>query len=52
MGLLSEKEIDEIISKATSRWVKETIKAGGNAVVPPLVLNIFNAINNYESLIK
>ena len=48
MGLLSEKEIDTIISKATSRWVKETIKAGGNAVVPPLVTNIFNTINKYD----
>ena len=48
MGLLSEEEIDTIISKATSKWVKETIKAGGNAVVPPLVLNIFNAINKYD----
>jgi DNA (cytosine-5)-methyltransferase 1 len=48
MGLLSEKEIDEILSKATSRWVKETIKAGGNAVVPPLVLNIFQAISMYH----
>ena len=48
MGLLSEEEIDSILSKATSKWVKETIKAGGNAVVPPLVVNIFNSINAYE----
>jgi len=47
MGLLSEEEIDSILSKATSKWVKETIKAGGNAVVPPLVVNIFNSIKNY-----
>lgn len=51
LGHLSEKEIDKIISEAVSQWRKETIKAGGNAVVPQVVLQIFKAIERYESLI-
>ena len=49
MGILSEKEIDKIISSAISRLRKEAIKAGGNAVVVPLVHQIFKAIQEYEN---
>ena len=38
----------ETISK--SKWRNESIKAGGNAVVPPLVYQIFKAIEKYEYL--
>ena len=31
-----------------SKWKKETIKAYGNAIVPQVALQIFNAINEYE----
>lgn len=31
------------------RWRRESIKAYGNAVVPQVVLQIFQTINNYES---
>jgi len=34
------------------KWRKETIKAYGNAVVPQVVLQIFNAINQIEKTIK
>ncbi|MFC0183333.1 hypothetical protein ACFFJX_12520 [Pseudarcicella hirudinis] len=50
MGNLSEKEIDKIISKALTEWRQETIKAGGNAVVPQVVLQIFKAIEKYQLL--
>lgn len=30
------------------KWRNETIKAGGNAIVPQMALNIFKAINTYE----
>lgn len=50
MGLLSEKEIDKIISKAATKVRAEAIKAGGNAVVAPLVHQIFKAIQEYENL--
>jgi DNA (cytosine-5)-methyltransferase 1 len=33
-----------------SKWRNESIKAGGNAVVPKLVYQIFKAINEYENL--
>jgi len=48
MGIISEEEIDKILSTAYNQWRNETIKAGGNAVVPPLVLQIFKAIELYE----
>ena len=48
MGYLSEKEIDKIISKAATEWRNESIKAGGNAIVPQVVYQIFKAINKYE----
>jgi len=44
MGHLSEKEIDQIISKATTQWSNETIKAGGNAIVHQVAVNIFKSI--------
>ena len=50
MGNISEEEIDEIISRATNEWTRETIKAAGNAVVPPLVVEIFKAIDQYSKL--
>lgn len=49
MGHLSEEEIDAIFSQANSRWRKETIKAGGNAVVPQVVYQIFRAIEQMQS---
>jgi DNA (cytosine-5)-methyltransferase 1 len=49
MGNLSEKEIDKIISKAVTSWTNESIKAGGNAIVPQVVYQIFKAIEQYES---
>jgi len=50
MGNISEKEIDQIISQAANRWRNETIKAGGNAVVPQVVFQIYQAIEKYEKL--
>ncbi len=50
MGYLSEKEIDKIISKAHAEWTKESIKAAGNAIVPQVALQIFQSIQQYESL--
>ena len=35
-----------------SKWRNESIKAGGNAVVPNLVVQIFRAIEQYESNAK
>lgn len=32
-------------------WCRESIKAYGNAVVPLVPLQIFNAINDFEKLI-
>lgn len=50
MGVISEKEIDKIISEAVNKWQAETIKAGGNAVVPQEVYQIFKAIEQYDKL--
>ena len=47
-GLLSEKEINKIISKAVTKLRTESIKAGGNSVVVPLVFQIFKAIEQWE----
>jgi DNA (cytosine-5)-methyltransferase 1 len=33
-----------------SKWRNESIKAGGNAIVPQVVYQIFKAINEYENL--
>jgi len=52
MGLLSEKEIDTILSKAASKWRKETIKAAGNAIVPQVMLQLFKTIDQYEKLLN
>lgn len=52
MGLISEKEIDKILSTAYSQWRKETIKAGGNAIVLQVIYQIFKAIQEYEKLNK
>ena len=52
LGIISEKEINKIISAATSQWRKETIKAGGNAIVPQVVLQIYKAIEQYERSIQ
>jgi len=48
MGHLSEKEIDQILSKAATKWREATIMAAGNAVVPQVVLQIFKAIDEFE----
>jgi DNA (cytosine-5)-methyltransferase 1 len=48
-GLLSEEEIDTIISKAVAKLRKEAIKAAGNAVVPQVVYQIFKAIEYAEN---
>jgi DNA (cytosine-5)-methyltransferase 1 len=34
------------------KWRTESIKAGGNAIVPQMAYQIFKAINEYEKLIK
>jgi DNA (cytosine-5)-methyltransferase 1 len=49
-GIIEEKEIHSIMAKAAKAWASETIKAYGNAVVPQLVLRIFETINKYEKL--
>jgi len=33
-----------------SKWRSESIKAGGNAIVPQVALQIFKAINEYETI--
>jgi len=48
VGHLSEKEIDKIISEAYIAWRTETIKAGGNAIVPQVIHQIFKTIQLYE----
>lgn len=37
-------------AKAYNRWQKQAIKAYGNAIVPQVVLQIFETINEYEAL--
>lgn len=46
-GVLTEKEIDGIVSKTISRFNKESIKSFGNAIVPQVAERIFMAINEY-----
>ena len=41
---------DRLDAITFSKWRQESIKAYGNAVVPPLVLEIFKAIEVYENL--
>lgn len=52
MGVISEEEIDKILSKAYKEWRNETIKAGGNAIVPHVAFQIFKAIELYELNLK
>jgi DNA (cytosine-5)-methyltransferase 1 len=33
-----------------SKWRQESIKAGGNAIVPQVVLQIFRTIEEYEKM--
>lgn len=49
MGYLSEEEIDKILSAAYTEWRNETIKAGGNAIVPQVFLQICKAIESFEN---
>lgn len=49
-GLLTEKEVDQIIQKSLNKWNNETIAAGGDAIVPQVALQIFKAINEYGKL--
>lgn len=49
-GLLTEKEIDQIIQKSLNKWNNETIAAGGDAVVNQVVYHIFKAIEQYNNL--
>ena len=41
---------DRLDSITFSKWRKESIKAGGNAIVPQVVYQIFKAIEQYETL--
>ena len=50
MGLLSKKEIDKIIFKATTDFSNESIKAYGNAIVPQVAFEIFKVINRMIKL--
>lgn len=52
MGLLSEKEIDEIFSKANTKLREEGVKASGNAIVPQVNYQIIRAIVEIENSIK
>jgi DNA (cytosine-5)-methyltransferase 1 len=48
MGALSEKEIHKIISESVSYHRKESIKAGGNAIVPQVAEQIIQSILDFE----
>ena len=41
---------DRLDSITFSKWRKESIKAGGNAIVPQVVYQIFKAIEQYEHI--
>jgi len=41
---------DRLDSITFSKWRKESIKAGGNAIVPQVALQIFKSIQEYENL--
>lgn len=49
-GILTEKDVEQIISATISKVRKESIKGYGNAVVPQLVYSIFQAIATYSIL--
>lgn len=46
-GLLTEKEVNQIIQKSINKWNNETIAAGGDAIVPAVSLQIFKAIEQF-----
>jgi DNA-cytosine methyltransferase len=48
-GLLTEKEVDQIIQKSLNKWNNETIAAGGDAVVVQVVFQIFKAIDQFNN---
>ncbi len=48
-GILSEEEIDEIFSKSYRRLGTESIKAGGNAIVPQVAYQLFKGIVEVEN---
>lgn len=50
LGNLSEKEINQIFSKADISFRKEQLKAYGNAIVPQVAYQIFKTIDLYEML--
>ena len=49
-GVLTEEEINQLVQKTISRVRKEAIKAGGNAIVPQVALQIFKAIDEYSQI--
>lgn len=51
-NILTEKEIDAIVSKTLAKHIEEAIKASGNAIVPQVALQIFKAIQQYQDLQK
>jgi DNA (cytosine-5)-methyltransferase 1 len=51
-GLLTEKEVNTIVSRTIEAYRKANIQAYGNAVVPPLVRQIIKAINKFEEIIN
>jgi DNA (cytosine-5)-methyltransferase 1 len=49
MGIISKEEIDKILHQADVQCRNESIKAGGNAIVPQVVYQIFKAIEAYDT---
>jgi len=48
-GILTEKEVYEIVQATISKVRKESIKGYGNAIVPQVVLQVFRAIEDWEN---
>lgn len=46
---ISKDEIQDMDGITASKWRNESIKAYGNAIVPEVAYNIFQAINKYEN---
>ena len=46
---IQKGEITDMKTITASKWRNESVKAFGNAVCPPLVFKIFQAINQYNS---
>lgn len=46
---ISKGEIQDMDGVTASKWRNESIKAYGNAIVPKVAYNIFQAINKYEN---